>query len=165
MTVKELSQLYHLNREIEMDKWRLGELDREIKADTERLSQLEQRVTGLTSPAYVGMPKGTSGANPIETGVAELVDLRDAIDRKRALRSDCAMTIQAKQILCLAERNRLERYISGIPDSLIRMIFTYRFVDGLTWAQVSGLVGVRATEDSVKKLCYLFLDGENSGVE
>ena len=45
------------------------------------------------------------------------------------------------------------------------MIFTYRFINGLTWAQVSETIGMRTTEDSVKKLCYRFLHGENTKAE
>lgn len=161
MTVKELSQLYHLNREIEMDQQRLADLDFEIKRDEDRLRRLELKATAVSPPSYDGMPKSPSGSGKLESAVAELVDLKDAISRKKALRSDCAMTIQAKQILCLTERNRLERYISDLPDSLLRMIFTYRFINGLTWAQVSESIGVRTTEDSVKKLCYRYLNGEN----
>lgn len=161
MTVKELSQLYHLNREVEMDQKRLADLDSEIQRDESRLAVLEAKSTSVSSPAYDGMPKSPSGGNQIECSVAELVDLRDLIARKKALRSECAMTIHAKQILCLTERNRLERYIADLPDSLLRMIFTYRFINGLTWYQVSEHIGMHTTEDSVKKLCYRYLSEEN----
>ena len=40
MTIKELSQLYHLNREIEMDQQRLADLDDEIRRDEDRLARL-----------------------------------------------------------------------------------------------------------------------------
>ena len=40
MTLKELSQLYWLNREIELDQKRLEVLDMEIQKDEERLSFL-----------------------------------------------------------------------------------------------------------------------------
>lgn len=165
MTIKELSQLYHLNREIEMDQQRLTEPDREIRRDEERLARLEMNASSISGPSYDGMPKAASYGGRLETSVAELVDFRDAVARKKALRSDCALAIQAKQILCLTERNRLERYISGLPDSLLRMIFTYRFINGLTWAQVSESIGTRTTEDSVKKLCYRFLQEENARTE
>ena len=165
MTIKELSQLYHLNREIEMDQQQLADLDDEIRRDEDRLARLEMKATSVSGPNYDGMPTAPSYGGRLEITVAELVDLKAAITRKKALRSDCAMTIQAKQILCLTERNRLERYISNLPDSLLRMIFTYRFINGLTWAQVSETIGMRTTEDSVKKLCYRFLHDENTKAE
>ena len=150
MTVKELSQLYHLNREVEMDQKRLADLDSEIQRDESRLAVLEAKSTSVSSPAYDGMPKSPSGGNQIECSVAELVDLRDLIARKKALRSECAMTIHAKQILCLTERNRLERYIANVPDSLTRQIMTLRFINGLGWWQVAYSIGGNNTGDSVR---------------
>ena len=161
MTKKELSQLYWLNREIEMDTDRLRELDYEIKRDEDRLARLELQASSISSPAYDGMPKAPSNSSSVENSAVAILDLRDIISRKKALRSDCAMTIQAKQTLCLTERYRLERYIADMPDSLCRMVFTYRFINGLTWRQVSECIGMRTTEDSVKKLCYRYLGEEN----
>lgn len=103
----------------------------------------------------------SNNGNKIENAVARIWDLEESIKRKKALRSDIAMTIQAKQILCLTERNKLERYIADLPDSLLRMIFTYRFINGLTWSQVSYSIGVRTTEESVKKMCYRYLNEQN----
>lgn len=161
MTVKELSQLYWLNREIESDQERLASLDAEIRKDEEQLASLEVKASSPSGPNYDGMPKSPTYGNPLENTVIRIIELKNIIERKKALRSDCAMTIQAKQILCLTERNKLERYIADLPDSLLRMIFTFRFINGLTWAQVSEHIGVRTTEDSVKKMCYRYLAEQN----
>ena len=99
MTVKELSQLYYLNCEVEMDQVRLDNLDAEIKEDEERLAELERIASSPSSPNYDGMPKSPSYGGKIENVVARIWDLEASIKRKKALRSDIAMTIQAKQIL------------------------------------------------------------------
>lgn len=163
MTVRELSQLYNLNREIEMDQRRLDALNDEIQRDEERLLELELQAVSVSSPRYDGMPKNPSNGSRVESMVAAVLDLREGIKRRKTLRDECAVTIQAKQILCLTERNRLERYIAELPTSLLRMIFTYRFVNGLNWRQVSESVGMHTTEDSVKKLCYRHLSAEKQG--
>lgn len=62
MTIKELSQLYHLNREIEMDQQRLADLDDEIRRDEDRLARLEMKATSVSGPNYDGMPKAPSYA-------------------------------------------------------------------------------------------------------
>ena len=160
MTVKELSQLYYLNHEIEMDQVRLDNLDVEIKEDEEQLAELERIASSFSPPNYDGMPKSPSYGNKIENAVARIWDLEASIKRKKALRSDIAMTIQAKQILCLTERNKLERYIAELPTSLLRMIFTYRFINGLTWEQVSASIGWHTTADSVRQMCYRYLRDE-----
>ena len=132
MTLKELSQLYYLNREIEMDK--------------ERLEALRARASAPGSPNYDGMPKSPSYENRLERYIAEIVDL-EAI-------------ISAKITQCQHERNKLERYIAELPTSLLRMIFTYRFINGLTWEQVSASIGWRTTADSVRQMCYRYLRDE-----
>lgn len=133
MTLKELSQLYYLNREIE--------------ADQERLEALRARASSPSGPNLTGMPSGGSFDNRLERYIAEIVDL-EAI-------------IQAKITQCIHERNRLERYIAGIPDSLTRQIFTLRFINGLTWLQVAFSVGGGNTEQSVKMTCYRYIHRNN----
>lgn len=161
MTVKELSQLYHLNREVEMDQKRLADLDLEIKKDEARLAFLEAKSTSVSSPAYDGMPKNPSGDNRLELQISDIVELRDLIAHKKALRSECAMTIHAKQILCLTERNRLERYIADVPDSLTRQIMTLRFINGLGWWQVAYSIGGNNTGDSVRMNVKRYLESES----
>ena len=122
MTLKELSQLYYLNREIEMDK--------------ERLEALRARASAPGSPNYDGMPKSPSYENRLERYIAEIVDL-EAI-------------ISAKITQCQHERNRLERYIADIPDSNLRMIFTLRFINGLSWVQLAFSIGGDCTADGAR---------------
>lgn len=141
MTVNELSQLYYLNREIERDQ--------------NKLEKLRGRMYP-GSPNMDGMPHGSGYDNSkVEQLVAEMVDL-EAI-------------IAAKQIQCIHERQRLERYISDIPDSLTRAIFEFRFANGLPWEQVAASIGGGNTTEGVKKRCYRYLDStredcENSAV-
>lgn len=130
MTLNELSQLYYLNREIKLDQQRLQELEEKCSPG---------------SPMLDGMPRSFGMRNnKVERLAVEIADLR--------------AIIAAKQIQCIHERQRLERYISTIPDSLTRMVFTLRFISGLSWLQVALRIGGNNTEDSVKKTCYRYLD-------
>ena len=135
MTLKELSQLYYLNREIERDQ--------------ERLEKLRASASAPGAPNYDGMPKNPSFENRLERYIAEIVDL-EAI-------------IQAKITQCLHERARLERYIAERPDSLTRQIFQLRFINGLTWVQIAFSVGGGNTEEGVRKRVYRYLEQENKG--
>ena len=135
MTLKELSQLYYLNREIERDQ--------------ERLEKLRASASAPGAPNYDFMPKSPSFENRLERYIAEIVDL-EAI-------------IQAKITQCLHERARLERYIAEIPDSLTRQIFQLRFINGLTWVQIAFSVGGGNTEEGVRKRVYRYLEQENKG--
>ena len=156
MTKKELSQLYYLNREIEQDEQRLRELEDKIREDEEYLEILEAKAASPSSSDYSGMPKATTFGNKLEDDIAHIDELRRMIQKSKELRSDCAMTIRAKQMLCITEQNKLERYIRELPNSLLRLIYTYRFINGLTWFQVAESIGGRCSEDSVKKAFYRY---------
>ena len=128
MTKKELSQLYWLNREIEMDMHRLKEL--EAMASAPKAQKLD------------GMPHNAAYGDTLARIVADIDALKELL--------------AAKQQQCIHERSRLERYITGIPDSLTRQIFTLRFVNGLSWCQVAVHIGGN-TEDSVRMICDRYL--------
>ena len=130
MTLHELSQLYYLNREIERDKVRLAELQ---------------------SKAYEASSPNLSGGG-VGGGVS------DRVGGYAAEFSDCEAIIKAKQTQCIHERNRLERYIADIPDSLTRQIFTLRFVNGLSWIQVAFGIGGNTTPDGARMICRRYLE-------
>lgn len=132
MTLHELSQLYYLKREIEMDKQRLAEL---------RLD-----AASPSAPNITGMPRGTS--------------LESALEKKceRVFRLEAIIT--AKIARCEREREKLEKYISDIPDSLTRQIFTLRFVHSYTWRQVANRCGGHNTPDGVRMICMRYLQNE-----
>lgn len=130
MTLKELSQLYYLRKEIEMDK--------------QRLEALRAKAQSPASASSDGMPHTSNTVSKVERYAAELVEL-EAI-------------IAAKREQCIYERARLEKYIADIPDSYIRQIFTYRFINGLSWVTVSIRLGGKNTADGVKKACYRYLN-------
>ena len=128
MTLKELSQLYYLNREIEDLKF--------------KVSELEAKATD-TSVKITGMPHGAGTGDKIGQAVAELdyyrAKLTDRLER------------------CRIELIRLNDYISACPDSLTRQILTYRFVNGLSWNQVAASVGNCMTVDAAKKNIYRYI--------
>ncbi len=134
MTLRELSQLYYLNREIERDKRELERLK------WESVSPRAQRMTG--------MPHGSGYENIMEQKIAAIADLEGLI---------CAKMTQ-----CIYERNRLERYIADIPDSLTRQIFALRFINGMSWVQIAFRVGGGNTSEGVRKRVYRHINRDNS---
>lgn len=130
MTLKELSQLYYLNREIEND--------------CRRLEELEAKLASPSSPNLSGMPRSTAYGNKIESSVADIMDLK--------------AIIAAKQQQCIYERSRLMRYITEIDDSLTREIFIFRFVNSLSWRQVATHIGGNNTADSCRMICKRYLE-------
>lgn len=130
MTLKELSQLYYLKRE--------------IQRDTQRLLELERMRVAIPGPKLDGLPRANKlPESNVERLVADIVDLQ--------------AIIESKQAQSIHERARLERYIAGIDDSMTRQIFSCRFVDGLSWNAVADALGGGNTDESVKKTCYRYL--------
>lgn len=128
MTKKELSQLYYLNREIEQDKQRLRELEAAA-------TNANSKITGIPHAA------GTSDKTSL---AAEIAYLRGVTEAK------------IQQLYY--EYRRLIDYINGIDDSCIRQILSLRFINGLSWRQISFSVGDGNTADSVRKACERFLE-------
>jgi len=131
MTLHDLSQIYYIRRE-------LTDCDARLSALRAR------RDAGAASPAIGGSPGSGLPSSPTERLAAEITDL-EAI-------------ISAKRIELIHQEAMLTRYISSIDDSLTRLVLTYRFIDCRTWRDVALLVGGGNSEDSVKKMCYRFLE-------
>ncbi len=128
MTIEELGQLYHLRREVEMERQRLAELEERALPGAQRLS---------------GLPRSQNVQDRLGNAAAEIADLR--------------AVIEAKYRRCLAEQQRLEAYIAGIEDSFVRQIFTCRFAEGMSWRQVANRVGGSNSPDGLRMLSKRFL--------
>ena len=130
MTKKELSQYY----------W----LEKEIKDDEERLRTLREQATAPHAQRLTGMPHGGNGDHDkIGKATAEIVDLQ--------------AIIAAKQIQCIHEKQRIERFIVEIPDSMTRMMFAHRCIDGMSWQEVADSMGYRMTGENARQIFYRYL--------
>lgn len=110
-------------------------LNKEIEQEKKRLAELEAAAAGV-SVNIKGLP---------HIGMAAEI-------------ADCKAVIEAKVQACIAEYNRINRYIASIDNSSMRQVLTLRFVDGLSWNQVACGIGGRNTADSVRKACERFLN-------
>jgi len=125
---EELSQLYYLNREIEWQQ--------------RRLSELEHRAT--SRPTHItGMPRHKRVTDKVGDFAVEIADLGAQID------------VNIKR--CFSELIRLTRYIDSLDDSLVRLILSLRYINGLSWRQVALNIGGESTEDSVRMIHNRFL--------
>ncbi len=121
------------------------DLCNEIEAEERRLSELRERLYALQSPSFgFGGVSNSSVANHKELLVNKILEIEDVL-RKR-------------KISCEEERLKIEKFITGIEDSYIRQIFTYRFLERDSWNKVAmkvsrGLV----TGDAVRKICKRYL--------
>ena len=127
MTRRELSQVYHLRKDIEEDR--------------ARLHRLEAAATSA-SPSNGG--SGGSGIPTDRTAIAaSIADLRAQIADK--------VEREHRELI------RLMDYIDTISDALTRRIFKLRFADGLSWAAIANRIGGGNTPDMARQRCYRYL--------
>ena len=127
MTIRELSQLYYLNREIS---------DLKLK-----IAEIEAKATD-TSVKITGMPHAPTAGDKIGKLIAELDYYKSTLNNR----------LEQYRL----ELIRLNDYISKCDDSLTRQILTYRFVNGLPWTQVAASIG-GTSEYAVKKTVYRYI--------
>ncbi|NBJ87916.1 hypothetical protein [Acutalibacter sp. 1XD8-36] len=53
-----------------------------------------------------------------------------------------------------AEKEEIEQFIQGLPNSKLRRIVKYRVIHGMSWEQVAAKMGHRVSVDSVKYHYY-----------
>ncbi len=118
------------------------DLNRLARLRTDRAKLHEQRAevrsaAGLRSRPLDGMPKAHGGASRhTEKIAAQLADL-DA-------------QIREKDLAILQAEKEIQRFISSVPSSRLRLILRYRCVDGLPWADVAKNVGRGETKAAIK---------------
>lgn len=128
MTKKELSQLYYLRKE--------------IKEQQRRLSELEALATSCTAK-ITGLPNGNGVSDKIANYATEIADLKSLLD------------LNLKK--CFYELNRLDRFISSVNDSEMRIILTLRYSQGLSWQQIAQNMGVLGDGSTERKKHNRFL--------
>ena len=133
ITKKELSQIYWLNREVDM--WQ-RELDR---MENQSLAK-GQEITGL--------PSGSRTSDKVGNLAVKKEEIREIINELLE-RAD-------------EERIKILRYIRGLDDSLIRQIIFYRCIALLPWKTVAQEVGGDNTAESVRKAMERFLQKNKS---
>ena len=135
MTKKELSQLYWLKKEMAIEKQRLKELRARMYPSAVSMD---------------GNVKSSHDGSQTENLTVEIVELERIIQKR----------IEE----CEKERLKLESYISGIDDSLVRMVLTLRYVECLPWLRVWSKIGGPTTVDSLRKMCYRYLEREEKNL-
>ena len=93
------------------------------------------------------MPKVKGITDKIAKYVAEIADLK------------CLLDLILNK--CFYEINRINRYIESVDDSEMRMILTFRYINGLPWEQVAMNISPYASGDSVRKAHDRFLRKDN----
>lgn len=132
MTLKELSSVYYISKEIE-----------EIEDEIEKLRTTAEKITSVITD----MPRGGGVTDKLTDTVAQIADyqteLADALIRKAN------------------EQIKISKYIEEIEDITTRLIFRLRFLSLLQWTEIAFRVGGNNTEASCKMMCYRHIRKQN----
>lgn len=127
------------------------DLKRRVTKVRNKLEELEKGGTVLDS-VRGSRPDGTIGSIRIEGfPSAEYNRNKESLKRyiKRLTKTEADL---------LEKLSDVEEYISGIPDSHLRLIIRLRVIDGKTWRQVANEIGGNNTEDGVRMTFKRFYD-------
>ncbi len=128
MTLRELTE-----------HWRLLQ---KLHESRETLRSLQESIAPA-GQVLTGMPHAPGVKDKVGDLAIEILEME----------SDIAKLQQAVK----AEEQRITEFISTIDDGCTKLIFRLRFVRGLTWKEVAGLMGGWNTEESVKSTCYRYM--------
>lgn len=127
MTIKELSQIYYLKKEIAGYK--------------EKIARLEARATD-TSAKITGMPHTSGTSDKVGALSADVADyramLREALERRSI------------------ELAKLNQYIEQCDDSRIRQMLRYKFIENMRWFDIVEAMGEKS-EYAAKKALYRYI--------
>lgn len=132
MTLKELSSVYYISKEI-----------KDIEDEIEALRTTAEKITSVISD----MPRGGGAVDKLTDTIAKIADyqteLADALIRKAN------------------EEIRISKYINTIDDITIRLIFRLRFLSLYQWNDIADRIGGNNTEASCKMMCYRYIKSQN----
>ena len=131
VTEKELNQLHYINTEIKQLKYEIADLENKSIVKA-------QVITGMPFGSGVGDPTGVKGT--------------ELSERKILLN----LALSKAEI----EKNRIERFISSIDDTEIRIIIRLRHINSLTWEEIGDEVHLSRT--GVYKKYKRFLKQEHN---
>ena len=104
----------------------------------------------LGSQKLTGMPHGSGVSDRVGMFAVELADIEGRI---RYLESKIAKS-----------EEEIKDFLETIPSRKwqVSLALRFRFIHGYAWCEVASIIGGKyKTEESVKQLCYRYLDNQN----
>lgn len=132
----------------------LDELNKHLEL-REKLAKAQEMLVSLRVAAQPGAAK--------LTGMPHTPGVRDKVGDLAAEIADLSGRIDEITAEIAQQEPRIEAYIAEISDDQTRMVFRLRFLRGLSWKEVSQVLGQYTSESSVKTVCYRYFQ-EHGGL-
>ena len=161
MTIKELSGLYFLKKEIALLEDQLAKVKADIDVCKRQLTEIrrEAHSGGVGSPVISDMPKGPqSTESTTERAALRIVQAEERLQKKLKDYRQIEKTISNRQAQCVEKRLMLEKYIDTVEDNSMRLAMSYRFISGFSWAEVAAALGGRAKGESIRRAVNRYID-------
>lgn len=126
----------------------LDELNKHLEL-REKLAKAQEMLVSLRVAAQPGAAK--------LTGMPHTPGVRDKVGDLAAEIADLSGRIDEITAEIAQQEPWIEAFIAEISDDQTRMVFRLRFLRGLSWKEVSQVLGQYTTEKSVSDLCYKHL--------
>lgn len=125
----------------------------------ERIRKIEKRLDQMTKQGYVvsdSVTCGKRGKKPLGTKVITGFPFPEWDALQLRLKCQKGMLVTADRKL-KEDIEQVEKFIQDVPDSRMRRILRYRYIDGQSWVQVAHRMGGRHTADSCRNSVDRFL--------
>lgn len=127
---------------------------------TEKIATLERQIERMEQQGYSVKDTVKGGEGNLKHFTVEGFPYPDYNRHKTILRVRRQQLRDREERLAELELN-VEKFIAEIPDSRMRMLITYRYIEDLTWIQIAHKMGgCNDTADGCRKNVERFLKNE-----
>lgn len=117
----------------------------------EKLAKAHEMLDALRAAACPGAQ--------VLTGMPHAPGVKDKVGDLAVEIADMGERIEFLESEIKASEASILQFIKSIDDDQTRLIFRLRFIRGLSWKEVSQILGKYTTEKSVSEVCYKYLRG------
>ena len=133
-----------------------SDLQEEIKELRQRIEKTELQIARIEEQGSVvdKVMGGEGGLQPFRIEGFPYPEY----SRKKTLLYSRRETLSIREKKLDEMINQIEKFVSGIDDSRMRRIISFRFIDKMSWGKVAQRIGGNTTADSVRMEFKRFME-------
>lgn len=127
-----------------------------------RIQTVSDQIQRMETDGYMvadSVTCGRKGKKPLGTHRIQGFPYPDYISKRAKLRT-YKMQLELADQKLLELLSEVEKWVQDVPDSRMRKIVRYRYIDGCNWVQVAHRIGGDSTNESCRKACERYLLAE-----
>lgn len=127
-----------------------------------RIQTVSDQIQNMETDGYMvadSVTCGRKGKKPLGTQKIQGFPYPDYVNKRAKLRT-YKMQLELADQKLLELLSEVEKWVQDVPDSRMRKIVRYRYIDGCNWVQVAHRIGGDSTNESCRKACERYLLAE-----